>query len=68
MLAHRLLAAYVVVCLAAITWPVNAWVTEHVEITILGLPFVFAWNVLWVVASFVVLVAYYRAVREGGRG
>ncbi len=62
MLANFLLAAYVLVCLAAITWPVYPWVAERFTGgRVLGLPFAFAWNVLWVFASFTALLLYHRA-------
>ncbi len=61
MLAHLSLATYVLVCLAALTWPVYPWVAERFPGSVLGLPFAFAWNVVWVLASFLALILYHRA-------
>ncbi len=62
--SHCALAAYVVVCLTAISWPGYAWIGDRVRPTILGLPFVFAWNVLWVLLSFVAVALYDRSLER----
>lgn len=59
---HVLFGTYIVLCLAALVWPVYAWAGERIEPRVLGLPFAMAWNVGWVLASFVALVLYDRAV------
>ena len=61
-LPHVLYAAYVVVCLSALLWPLYAWAGTRIEPRVLGLPFAFAWNVFWVFASFVALLLYDRVV------
>jgi len=65
-LPHVLFGTFVAVCLAALVWPVYAWAGERIEPRVLGLPFALTWNVGWVVASFVALLLYDRAV-NGGR-
>jgi len=65
-LPHLLFGAYLLVCLLALVWPVYAWAGDRIEPRVLGLPFAFAWNILWVAASFLALLAYDRAV-HGGR-
>ena len=64
---HLLLVLYVLVCFCAITWPVYDWLGNRVEPTVLGLPFVFAWNILWVLATFGVLVAYHTSASREPR-
>lgn len=59
-LRHGLLAVYSLLCFAALTWPGYAWLGNGVEPYVLGLPFSLAWNVGWVVLTFVVLAAYHR--------
>ena len=65
-LPHVLFGTLVAVCRAALVWPVYAWAGERIEPRVLGLPFALTWNVGWVVASFVALLLYDRAV-NGGR-
>ena len=62
-LPHILLAAYVVLCLAALAWPLYPLVGGRLTPRILGLPPAFAWNLAWVVLSFFVLLVYDRATR-----
>jgi hypothetical protein len=66
-LPHVLYGVYVAVCLACLVWPVYAWAGARIEPRVLGLPFAFAWNVGWVLASFAALFLYDRATqrREG---
>ena len=64
-LAVTLYGIYVLVCLAALIWPVYAWADTTFEARPLGLPFCFAWNVFWVLASFVTLFLFDRAARRG---
>lgn len=54
---------YCLVCLAALTWPGYAWLGNRVTPAVLGLPLSLAWNVGWVVATFVVLAVYHRLRR-----
>ncbi len=64
---HILYAVYVIACLVALVWPIYAWAGARIEPRILGVPFAFAWNVFWVVASFVALLAYDRLVHGEDR-
>ena len=54
------LGVYALVCLAALTWPGYAWLGNRIEPFVLGLPLSLAWNVGWVLLTFVVLAAYHR--------
>lgn len=63
-IAHPLLGAYALVCLAALTWPGYAWLGNRIEPFVLGLPFSLAWNVFWVGLTFVVLAVFHRAHGE----
>ena len=63
-LPHVLYGSYVVLCLAALVWPVYAWVGERIELRVLGLPFPMVWAIFWVLASFVALLLYDRATRR----
>lgn len=63
--AFVLYGTYALVCLAALIWPVYAWADGTFDARPLGLPFCFAWNVFWVVASFVALFLFDRTVRRG---
>ncbi len=60
---HALFGVYAALCLLAITWPGYALFDVGSREFVLGVPFVFAWNVGWVLASFVVLVVYHRTGR-----
>ena len=55
---------YCLLCLAALTWPGFAWLGNRVHPTVLGLPLSLAWNVGWVLATFLVLAAYDRFRRD----
>jgi hypothetical protein len=61
---NALFAIYVVVCLAALTWPVYDRLGNTIEPTVLGLPFSFAWVIGWVLFTFVVLIIYDATRRE----
>ena len=66
---NLLLAIYAVLCLAAMTWPVYAWLGNRIEPYVLGLPFSLAWVVGWVLLTFVVLVVYHASGQRGtGQG
>ena len=70
------LALFALVCLAAITWPGYACLEvaglgARGEPFVLGLPFSLAWNLAWVVLSFVALGLHYsvgRRARGGDEG
>lgn len=48
----RLLPALVVpVALLAMAGPLHVWLADRVEPRVLGLPFAFAWNVGWLLAT-----------------
>lgn len=66
-LPHVLFALFVATALSALVWPVYAWAGDRIEPRVLGLPFAFAWHVLWVVASFFALLLYDRAVQREER-
>ena len=63
-LRHVLYALFAVVCLAALSWPGYALLGNRVEPYLLGLPFVLAWNVLWIALSFAALLVYHLTARE----
>lgn len=58
---HLLLALYVLVCAGAVLWPGYACLGNRIEPRVLGLPMSFAWNIGWVLSTFVVLVLFHRA-------
>lgn len=62
-----LLACYFVVCAAALTWPVYGWLGNTITPRVLGLPFSFAWNIGWVVMTFVVLGLFHLHTSRSGR-
>ena len=66
-LRHGLFAAYVLICIAMVCWPGYAWLGNSIEPYVLGLPFSLAWVVGWVLATFVVLLAYYLADERSRR-
>ncbi len=63
-LAHLLFAGFCLTALAGLIWPAYAWLGNRVKPYILGLPFSMAWIVGWILASFVALVLYERALRR----
>jgi hypothetical protein len=66
--ARILFGIYVAVALLASIWPVYPWLGARVEPRILGLPFAFAWTIGWILATFLALVIFHRAVsREEDR-
>ena len=62
-MAHVLLGAYLLACLLALVWPVADW-TARVEPRVLGLPFAFAWQILWILATCLAMALYHRAVNR----
>lgn len=54
-----LLAAYFVVCAAALVWPGYEAFGNSITPYVLGLPFSFAWNIGWILLTFGVLVSYH---------
>jgi hypothetical protein len=65
-LRRGLLGSYMVVCAFALVWPGYAWFGNGVTPYVLGLPWSFAWNVGWVLATFGVLVGYHFSGGEAG--
>jgi hypothetical protein len=67
-LPQLLLLLYALLCLAGLTWPGLALLGNRVEPRVLGLPFVMAYNVGWVVLSFLALLGYHAWTgrRRGG--
>ena len=65
---NLLFAVYVVLCLAAQTWPVYAWLGNSIEPYVLGVPLSLAWVVSWVLATFVALVLYHATGPPDGAG
>ena len=65
-LRHVLLAGYFAVCAAALVWPVYSWLGNAIEPRVLGVPLSFAWNIGWVVLTFLVLLGYHLATGEEG--
>ena len=61
-------AAFAAVCAAALVWPVYPWVAERAPVLVLGMPFGLVWNLGWLVAGFVALLAYHRTVHGAERG
>ena len=58
-------SVFVIVCLAAVTWPGMSVVGATLEPRILGLPPAVAWSGLWITLSFLALLAYDYAVSGG---
>ena len=63
-LAHALFAGFCLAALAGLTWPCYAWFGNRLKPYVLGLPFSMAWIVGWILASFVALLLYERALRQ----
>ncbi len=61
---HLLLSLYALVCAFAVLWPVYAWLGNHLEPRVLGLPMSFAWKIGWIFATFVVLMLFHRATER----
>ena len=61
---NLLFALYVVVCALALTWPGYDLLGNRVEPFVFGLPFTLAWNVGWVLATFMVLLLYHSTRRR----
>ncbi len=59
-LLNGLLVLYAILCALALTWPgLSLLGAGRAEPYVLGLPFCFAWNVGWVICTFLVLVSYH---------
>lgn len=54
-----LLAGYFAVCAVLLVWPGYAYLGNRITPYVFGLPLSFAWNVGWVVVTFVVLLSYH---------
>ena len=63
---HAALATYFVICAAALIYPGYALLGNRLEPSILGLPLSFAYNIGWVVVTFIVLASYHYATGEEG--
>ena len=65
---NTLFGLYVVVCVAALTWPGYDRLGNSIEPYVLGVPFSLAWVVGWVLLTFVALVLYHNTgeSRESG--
>ncbi len=63
---HLLFGLYLLVCVLAVCWPGQAYIGGRIEPFILGLPFSFAWTILWVITTFLALVLYHRALQRRG--
>jgi len=57
-IGNILFGVYVVLCVVALTWPAYDALGNRIEPFVLGVPFVFAWNVVWVLLTFVALFLY----------
>ncbi|GEM_PF-1789788 len=64
--AHCYFALYIACALAAVVWPVLAWVGATETPLILGMPPALAWHVLWILIAFTALLLYDRAVHGHG--
>lgn len=64
-LALVLYGLFLLVCLSSLIWPVYPWVDRTFDFRLFGLPVPFAWNVIWVLGSFVALLLLDRALRRG---
>jgi hypothetical protein len=62
--ADKVYGVFVLVCLAAVTWPGMSVVGTLISPRPLGLPPAVAWSALWIVLSFLALVAYDYAVAD----
>ena len=65
-LRDGLLAAYVVVCLASLIWPVYRRFGSSIEPYTLGLPRSLTWVVGWVCLTFVVVLVYHLTGDDEG--
>ncbi len=63
-LANVAYGLFVLICMAAVTWPGMSLVGILLEPRILGMPPAVAWSALWIVLSFLALLAYDFAVER----
>lgn len=56
---------FVVLCLLALVWPGYDLLGNRVEPFVFGLPFTLAWNVGWVLASFLALALFHLTRPRG---
>ncbi len=54
-----MLVGYLAVCAIALTWPAYPMLGNSLTPYVLGLPLSLAWNLLWIVLTFAVLVTYH---------
>lgn len=62
-MANVLLALYVAVAAAALVWPLFPAAVERLPARVFGLPSALGWSVAWIVATFLVVLAYHLASR-----
>ncbi len=55
----RLLLVYFAICATFLVWPAYGAVGNRLTPYVLGLPFSFAWNIGWVLVTFVVMATYH---------
>ncbi|MBB3139659.1 DUF3311 domain-containing protein [Halomonas organivorans] len=61
---HTLVGLHFALCTLAMIWP-GALIANRIEPTLFGLPFLFAWYILWMLVLFIGMwVAF--GVRHGG--
>lgn len=61
---HLLFFGYLLVCTCFLIWPGYPWAEARFQLSFLGLPFPFLWNISWVLATFAVLCVYYLTERR----
>jgi hypothetical protein len=63
---HLLLGSYFALCTAALIWPLYPALGNRATPLILGLPPSFAYNIGWVLMTFVAMLSYHLATGEEG--
>lgn len=63
---HLLTGLHFAVCTLAMIWP-GALIANRIEPTVLGLPFLFFWYILWMLILFVGMWIAYVVRHRGGR-
>jgi hypothetical protein len=63
---QKLLCGYFTLCALALVWPGYALLGNDVLPYVLGLPRSFAWNLGWVVLTFIVMGSYHLSGGEEG--
>lgn len=57
--ANIALLVYCVLCAGAVAWPLYPLLADRIRPFVFGLPFGFAWNVGWVVLTFLVVALFH---------